>query len=203
MTEQKIIACLKQAYAIIDQFDSIVQKELIEKNNILPMTADHESLDTALGYLGAVIENVDKNNPENELYKKLIIDNTDTRHILSDAYDACELVADNLIENSDMLDAVTYLKSCLYTILNKTYTESQSIQENINNILEICEYGNETLDTIESVEDSQCDDLYLNKSGQRIHDRIAQLRHAFDILKPKTEKSDTNAEQTQNSENSD
>ena len=179
--QDRTINDLENAYRIIDAFREILEEEITPKMQIMFMTDDFQGLEAACGYLGGVIE---KEIPRG-IYKQLVITTEETRKTLADAYQACQLVSENVKENSDMAQAIMYLKSCFYTLLNKTYVKDTDIQDAIGNMFEICDYGLETLDTIESVQDNECDEAYLNTGGQRIHARITQLREAFNTLRPK------------------
>ena len=178
----ELINILNKAFNIVDEFSKIIQAEIIEKNGLLPMTKDYESLDAALGYIGLAIEKI---KPDEQDYYKLVIDNPATRKVLSDAYFACDAVSLNTIADTDIDNAVNYLKCCYYAILNKLYTTPETAQNAINNILEICDRGEEILDNFDNTDDKDFDAMYMNTSGQRLHSRLDQLRDAFKMLRPK------------------
>ena len=181
---------LKNAYRIVDMFREMVEEEVTPKLQILLMSDEYQDLRSACGYIGGIIESQEPN----QIYEQLIVTNEDTRAKLVDAYQACHLVCENIIEDSDLFQAVTYLKSCFYIILNATYKQDSELQDRIGNMFEICDHGLEALDTIESVSDTDCNNVYLNQSGQRIHPRVSQLRDAFTMLQPKMKEKEDKGE---------
>lgn len=185
---QTELNALKQAYKIIDMFNDMITEEVIPKLNILFMSDDYQDLNTACAHIGGIIE---KQEPA-QIYKQLLVTTKETRDALTNAYEACHLVCENIRDDSDLSHAVAYLKSCFYIILNATYTTDTEIQDRMGNMFEICDHGLEALDTIEAISDNDCDEAYLNKSGQRIHERISQLKETFQMLRPKMSENDIN-----------
>ncbi len=184
MTDKnKAIENLHKAYEIVEQFDDIVKTELVEKQKLLPMTDGYEGLASALGYIGAALDAL--SDPENPSirHKRLVIEVPETRALITDAHQACTIVSKNLHPEGELMHATMFLESCFYSLLNAVYQDDA--QSELNRVLEICECGDEALDTIESVPDEKCDEEYLNPAGQRIHPRIKQFREVFSKLRPK------------------
>lgn len=189
------INALKEAYAIIDEFNDILKKDM-EKSGILTLSSKFQTLNSACGYIGGLIHKSD----DDTLYKQLVISKIETRNIISDAAQACELIIRNLNTESELYRAVRFIDNCYLAILDMTYIENTEIQNAINNILELCDHGIEALETIEAVNDETCNNQYLQLDGYRIHERIPQFKHAFNILRPKYN-ADSDNEMSDNNEN--
>ena len=183
MTNEEILSALERAYSIIDQFNDIVNKELEEDKGVLPLSDNYEDLNSALGYIGQLLDS--HKHPAADAFRKLAISKPETRKALSSAYQACEIVGRNIIAGSELDSAVSFLKSCLYSMLAKTYGTAAEAQESIQQILEICDCGDKALDDIASMPQEMLDAQYMNPAGQRIEHRSDQLRRAFASMRPK------------------
>ena len=183
----EIAEALLRAYDIIAQFEKIISDELIDKQNILPMADSFEGLDSALGLIGTALDRLGCADPapDGNPYRKLAISSLETRNKIAEAYQACELVMANLRSESELVNTIAFLESCLYGLLSRTYGDDSEAQAAIGNILEICDCGLEALDTLETVGDGECDSHYMNPNGQRLHARIDQLRSLFKSFRPR------------------
>lgn len=180
---------LEKAYSIISDFEGIISEELVEKQGLMPLASAYEGLGSALGYIGSALDALHCGDaaPDGEPFRKLAITAPAARRRISEAYQACDLAQRNLRSDSSLNDPAAFLKSCLYAMLEKTYKSNGEAQTAINNILEICECGIETLDTIESVPEADCADNYMNSAGDTLHKRAPQLRELFESFRPKIE----------------
>lgn len=186
---------LLKIYNIVNIFKEFYQNEIQTEMNTIFMTDGYEGLETACGMIGDLIDN--------DALSRLMITNTDTRNTLQNAYQACEILEKNISsETEDLIEAFANLKACYYTILNFTYGGNKTAQDGMNNILEICEYGCDIVDMIDSKSEDELKEFYIDPfTTETIHSRIDQLRNAFTMLQPKYDPENTKEANNNNESN--
>jgi hypothetical protein len=142
------------------------------------MTSDYEDLNTACGLLGELIGD--------DNLSKLTINKCETRNMLKNAYEACDILDNNVVDEAeDLKRALAELKTCYYVILNSTYSNTNTAQETLNKIFEVCEYGLQILSMMKSETEETYKKYYVNPyTDDTITNRIEQLTNTFNTLRP-------------------
>ena len=179
----KVSSDLKNAYAIIDQINDIIHDELIEKQNILPMTVDFQGLESAMAYIGETLEEL--NDEAADIYNKHVISQFETRENLKKAYRECNDADKNIKPESYLADICAYLKTCFYVILNATYKNQSDAQSSIERVFDICDAGENALNDLEAMPEEDKINSYISPESDKLHDLIPDLQSILKSLRPR------------------
>jgi phosphoenolpyruvate carboxylase len=178
-------------YSIIDNFKTFFSDEVQKEMNTLYMTDTYEDLHTACGIIGSMLQMPG--------YDKLMITKPETRMVLQNAYQACDIIHNNIIYESELSEILMKLKACYYSLLNFTYNDTdKTATEAMNNVLEICEMGLDLLEIVKNTDEEKANRFYVNQNEATLHKRLDQLTKAFEMLQPKPpiQKGDDSNEKT-------
>lgn len=177
----RVLSLLKQAYAITDQFRDIVESEIVGKQDVLPMTSTYEGLGSAMAFIGEALDIL--GDPGAPAYEKHVIGVDDTRDEIRSAYGICDEASRNIRPDSPLAGAAAYLKSCMYSLLDLTF--SNDSQESLGKSLEICEIGDDVLDDIEAMPEEERDACYISPEAIKLHEKASEIRTVFEKLRPR------------------
>lgn len=141
---------LQDVYNIIMKIDKMFNENIIEPYGVLLMTEDHESLSTAAGILGNMLD------PEYISEKAhLVITNDETRKTLSEIYANAGFKSNMLTPDETEKDK-TYktIMSAVYMLKNlvASSNDAQKMLDSISTLTEVINQAVETLDDKELTE---------------------------------------------------
>lgn len=177
MTENEKQA-LRDAFRIVKEFRDMLEKEIQEKRNMLLMSSGYENLDTVLGLLGSLDE---------ELGCGLAVQAPGTRQALRTAYAHLEAVMPNTVDGSLAQQACCQMEAALFSVLNMAYRDGNA-QEALEKALAAARFGLEIAESLAETGPGSLGDGYLSQSGQELDAaRLEVLAATFRSLLPEAE----------------
>ena len=135
---------LEKVYNIIIKIDKMINENIIEPYGVLLMTEDHESLATAAGILGNLID------PEYISEKEhLVITNEDTRNVLSQIYAEANFKSNMLTQDESEKDKAYKTIMSAAFMLKNLVARINDAQKMLDSISTLTEVINQAVDTLE------------------------------------------------------
>jgi len=135
---------LEKVYNIIIKIENLIQKNITEQYGLLLMTEDHESLATAAGLLGNILD------PDYISEKEhLVIIKDETRDTLSRIYEHANFKSNMLTQDESEKDkAYKTIMSAAYMLKNlvATTNDAQKMLDAISTLTEVINQGLEALE---------------------------------------------------------
>ena len=173
--DDEMLQKLEHVYDILNTFCELMDNEIIPKMQTMYMTPTYEDLTTAKGIVGQILD------PDAQTHDCLMVSVPETRAALQKAYNDCQIM-ENMASLSSDEPTIWQLKSCFYSILNSTYNPEVSAQQRLENILSICEIGQNLIDDLYSDEFKK---NIIPNNEREFYERAENLKQTFELLTPK------------------
>lgn len=168
---------LVDLYRIVDGFRELMAGPVQEATNTAFMTDRYETLETACGILGGILDL--------DGFRRLAITEEETRCRLRGCYAAADKIVANCRPDTDAMRLALNLRACAMAGINETYETSQAAQDAIGRILYMSQFGEDMVTQCRTLGPEAFRDMYEDPGGDTLHMHLDMFDGMFRSLQPR------------------